>query len=215
MSPFLLSLWIAGAATICVLLTAIPLAHFMSRRRFSGQSVLDTLLTLPLVLPPTVVGYAIIVLFGAQGLLGRWLRGWFDYSPLFRIEGAVLAAAVVSFPLLYLPTKSAFRAVDIELHELASLLGATGWRRFWHVSLPCAAHGIYSGAALCFARALGEFGATVMVFGWRPGRVTMPIAVYSSYEQGDLAGAWPIVLALVAMCFGLMIWINRGWRGNP
>lgn len=209
MNPVVLSLFIASAATALVGLIGIPLAHRLSHADFRGKSAIDTLLTLPLVLPPTVAGYAIIVLFGTHGVAGSWLHSLFDYTPIFRIEGAVLAAAVVSFPLLYLPAKAAFRGVDSEMLEAAALLGASRRQTFWHVSLPTAARGILSGVALCFARALGEFGATVMVFGWQPGRVTMPIAVYSAYEQGDLGRAAPLVAALTAICFALLIVINR------
>lgn len=209
MSPIALSLVVASAATVAAAMVAIPLAHGLARAEFRGKSAIETLLTLPLVLPPTVVGYTIVVLLGARGVAGRWLHAAFDYSILFRIEGAVLAAAVVSFPLLYLPAKAAFRAVDRELLETAALLGASRWQALWHVSLPIARHGIASGAALCFARALGEFGATVMVFGWQPGRVTMPIAVYSAYEQGRLMEAFPIVATLTVLCFGLLVVINR------
>lgn len=209
MNTLLVSLTIATAATVCVSLLAIPLAYQMARAEFRGKSALETALVLPLVLPPTVVGYAIVTLLGARGWIGRWLADTFSYSVLFRVEGAVLAAAVVAFPLLYLPARAAFRSVEPELAEMAALLGATRRQIFWHVSLPCAAHGILSGVVLCFARALGEFGATVMVFGWRPGRLTMPIAIYSAYEQGDLSRAMPIVLVMTAICFVLLALYNR------
>lgn len=212
MNPIVLSLVIASASTSLVALIAIPLAHRLSHIEFRGKSAIETLLTLPLVLPPTVAGYAIIVLFGTHGLLGTWLHSTFGYSPIFRLEGAVLAAAVVSFPLLFLPAKAAFRNVDSEMLEAAALLGASRRQIFWHVSLPTASRGILSGVALCFARALGEFGATVMVFGWQPGRVTMPIAVYSAYEQGELGRAAPLVAALTGICFLLLIVINRTSR---
>jgi molybdate transport system permease protein len=150
-----------------------------------------------------------VVLLGGRGALGGWLNDEFGYTILFRVEGAILAAGVVSFPLLYMPAKAAFRAIDRELHEMAALLGASRTQTFWYVSLPIAANGILSGVALCFARALGEFGATVMVFGWQPGRVTMPIAIYSAYEQGRMIHALPIVLALTLICFVLLVLINR------
>lgn len=209
MNPIALSLLVATAATAGVALIAIPLAYRLAHVEFRGKSALETVLTLPLVLPPTVVGYGIIVLLGARGLIGRWLSTAFDYSILFRIEGAVLAAAVVSFPLLYLPAKAAFRAIDSEMHEMAALLGASRTQTFWYVSLPIAMNGILSGLGLCFARALGEFGATVMVFGWQPGRLTMPIAIYSAYEQGDMDRALPFVIALTVICFVLLVLINR------
>lgn len=211
-STYLLSLFVASAATLCVCLAAIPLAYRMARARFTGRSALETLLTLPLVLPPTVVGYLIIVALGARGFLGQWLEAWLGYSLLFRVEGAVLAAAIVAFPLVYLPARAAFRAVDAELHEMATILGASRRQVFWHVALPIARSGIISGVILCFARALGEFGATVMVFGWQPGRATMPIAIYAAYEQGQLARAAPLVLAMIGICFALLVLYNRAER---
>lgn len=214
MNTVWLSLFIASAATACAALLAIPLAYRLARAQFIGRSAIETFLTLPLVLPPTVVGYVIVVVFGARGALGGPLHDWFGYTLLFRIEGAILAAAIVSFPLIFLPTKAAFRAIEPEMLQTAALLGASRLQTLLHVSLPMAAGGIGSGIALCFARALGEFGATVMVFGWQPGRVTMPIAVYSAYEQGDTQRAWPIVLALSGICFVLLILMNRASRSS-
>lgn len=209
MSPLALSLWIGLVATLAMTVVAVPLAYGMARARFRGKSAIDTLLTIPLVLPPTVVGYVIVTVLGSRGWIGSYLREAFDYSILFRVEGAILAAAVVSFPLLYLPTKAAFAGVDHELEDDAALMGASRWQTFWHVSLPIARRGILSGQVLAFARALGEFGATVMVFGWQPGRLTMPISIYSAYEQGNMEQALPTVLAMTAICFVLLIVFNR------
>jgi molybdate transport system permease protein len=199
-------------STIAVTVVALPVGYGLSRAKFRGRSALDTLLTLPLVLPPTVVGYGIIVVFGSQGWAGAWLREAFGFSIMFRVEGAVLAAAIVSFPLLYLPAKAAFASVDSEFEDIAALMGANRWQVFWHVALPIARRGIVSGQMLAFARALGEFGATVMVFGWRPGRLTMPISIYSAYEQGRIGEALPTVLAMVAICFVLLIMVNKAAR---
>lgn len=209
MSPLPLSLCIALLATLVITVIAVPLAYVMARARFAGRSAVDTLLTLPLVLPPTVVGYGLVVLFGARGWIGGPLRQAIDYSLLFRLEGAVLAAAVVAFPLLYRPAKAAFSTVDREFEDEAALLGAGRWQTFWHVAAPIARRGIFSGQALAFARAFGEFGATVMVFGWRPGNVTAPIAIYSAYERGAASEATPLVLMMLLICFGLLVLMNR------
>jgi len=214
-SPLGLSLTISTAATVLVTLVAVPLAFVLARARFVGKSAVETLLTLPLVLPPTVVGYFLVTALGARGWIGPWLREAFDYSILFRIEGAVLAAAIVSFPLLYLPAKAAFANVSRELEDLAALLGAGRVRVFWHVSLPIARRGILGGQALAFARALGEFGATVMVFGWQPGRLTMPISIYSAYEQGNVAQALPTALLMTVICFVLLGILNRAMARRP
>jgi molybdate transport system permease protein len=207
--PLLLSLRIAGAATALGALFAVPLALFMSRRRFKGRSFIDALIIVPMVMPPTVVGFLIITLLGARGWVGRWLFAAFGYSIIFRFEGAVLAAAVVAFPMLYLPAKAGFAAVERELEDSARLMGASRWQVFWHVSLPLARRGIYSGLLLAFARALGEFGATVMVFGWQATRLTLPISIYADYEQGDLPHATTAVVALGAISLALTLAHNR------
>lgn len=211
LQPLLLSLRITGAAVLLAACVAIPLAYFVRRRRFFGKSVLESLITVPLVLPPTVVGYCILMLLGARGWPGHYLKGWFDYSIVFRFEGAMLAAAVVALPLLYLPAKAAFASVDRELEDIARLMGAGRLRTFWHVSLPMARRGIASGLLLGFARALGEFGATLMVFGWREDYLTLPVSVYAHFESGDLARAMPAVMLLSVLSLALILLYN--WSG--
>ena len=207
--PLLLSLRIAITATALVALLAIPLAFVMARRRFVGKSWLEALITLPLVMPPTVVGYFLIAVLGANGWPGRWLNHWFGYSIVFRFEGAVLASVVVALPLLYMPAKAAFASVQREFEDIARSFGAGSIQLFWHVSLPMARRGILSGLVLAFARALGEFGATVMVFGWQPNRVTLPISVYADYEQGELSHAIAAVVALTGISLGMILLYNR------
>lgn len=207
--PLWLSVQIALAATALTALLGIPLAFLLARRSFPGKSLVEALITLPLVLPPTVVGYLIILALGSRGWPGRWLKEAFGYSVLFRFEGAVLAAAVVALPLLYMPAKAAFASVDPELADIAVLMGAGRLRLFWHVALPLARRGIASGLLLAFARALGEFGATVMVFGWRPGGETLPIAVYNHYVAGELAAAGAAVAAVSGLSLVLILAYNR------
>jgi molybdate transport system permease protein len=210
----LLSLQVALVATVMVAMIGVPLAFLMARRRFTGKSVFDALIVVPLVLPPTVVGYFILLALGARSPLGALLRRTFDYSVLFNWHGAVIAAVVVALPLLYLPAKSAFANVDRELEDLARLLGATPVQQFWHVSLPLARRGIASGLLLAFARALGEFGATVMVLGDLEGRQTLPIAIYNDYLAGDLARAAPGVAALTVISLGVVFFYNRSVLGQ-
>jgi molybdate transport system permease protein len=212
--PMLLSLKVAVVATTLVALVGIPLAFFMGRRRFFGKSALDALIVVPLVLPPTVVGYLILIATGARSPLGKLMTDAFDYSPLFHWHGAVLASFVVAMPLLYLPAKSAFASVDRELEDLARLFGATPVQQFWHVSLPLARRGIASGLLLAFARALGEFGATVMVMGDVEGRQTLPIAIYNDYLAGDLGRAWPAVVTLLVTSLGVIVVYNRSILGS-
>lgn len=182
---FSLSLRIASLATLIAVVVALPLAAVSARRRFRGRSMLDALLMLPLVLPPTVLGYLLLVLLGRRGWLGQWLHAWFDYTLVFRVEAAVLAATVVAFPLIYLPAKSGMSAISREMLDTAHIYGASRWQVFWHVLVPLARKGILAGTVLGFARALGEFGATLMVLGWQPGRTTLPILVYAAaFEPG-------------------------------
>jgi len=212
--PTYLSLRIALAATAITTLLAVPLAFILARRRFAGQTILEAALTLPLVLPPTVVGFVLILCFGRRGWIGHWLDRWFDYTLVFRFEGAVLAAAVVAFPLLYLPAKAAFAAVERDFEDTARLSGASGLQVFWHVSLPMARRGIVSGLTLCFARALGEFGATIMVFGWQSGRITLPISIYTDYVNDDFAHATAAVLTLSAISVATIAFYNRWSAGH-
>ncbi len=206
--PTLLSLRIALVATALVALAGVPLAFALARGRFPGRGLIDLLITVPLVLPPTVVGYVLILLLGRQSFAGGWLERLLGVTLMFNVPGAALAAAVVALPLLYLPAKSAFAGVDRELEDVARLFGANPLQIFWHVSLPLARRGIAAGLLLAFARALGEFGATVMVFGMT--RRTLPVSVYVEAETGDLRRAVPAVLLLVAISM-LVIFVYNRW----
>ena len=213
-APTLLSLRIALAATVLVAVVGVPLAFALARLRFPGRGLVDVLITVPLVLPPTVVGYVLIVLLGRHGLAGQWLERLFGFTLLFNVSGAALAAAVVALPLLYLPAKSAFAGVDRELEDIARLFGANPLQIFWHVSLPLARRGIAAGLLLAFARALGEFGATAMVFGMRDRALTLPISVYQDAERNRMAHALPAVLLLVTLSMLVLLAYNR-WGIRP
>ncbi len=206
----LLSLKVAIVSTILVALIGVPLAYFMGRRKFPGQSVFGALLIVPLVLPPTVAGYLILVVFGARGWLGRWLDHFFGYSIMFNWHGAVVASMIVSLPLLYLPARAAFAGIDRDMEDLSRLMGASAIQTFWHVSLPLARRGIASGLLLAFARGLGEFGATVMVMGDVQSRQTLPIYIYNVWEvSGELGRAAPAVLMLSVISLVLVLLYNR------
>ncbi len=207
--PTMLSLRIALTATVVVAVVGIPLAFLMARREFAGRSFIDVILTVPLVLPPTVVGFGLIILLGRQSWIGHWLEKLFGLTIMFSVGGAALASAVVALPLLYLPAKSAFANVDRELEDIARLFGANPLQIFWHVSLPLARRGIAAGLLLAFARALGEFGATVMVLGILPSRSTLPISIYVDAETGQVARAIPAVLLLVAISMLVIFVYNR------
>lgn len=205
-----LSLQVAICALILVTVTSVPLAFLMCRRRSWWCGVTDALLTVPLVLPPTVVGYLLIVLFGRNGWVGSSLYHWFGYTVMFNWHGAVLAAAVVAFPLVYLPSRSAFASVDRELEDVARLHGAHGVSLFWHVSLPLARRGIIAGAVLAFARALGEFGATIMVMGDTARYRTLPLLIYTEYGYGggNMVAALAVAL-LIAVSLAVAILHSR------
>jgi molybdate transport system permease protein len=204
-----LSLRVALVETALVTLIGVPLAYMMARRVFHGRSIVEALVILPLVLPPTVVGYLILIALGARSPIGRALRDWFDYSFLFNWHGAVIASAVVALPLVYLPARAAFSNIEPELLDIARLLGASSFGVFWHVSLPLASKGIGSGLMLAFARALGEFGATVMIMGDLPGRQTLPISIWNDYVGGRLGDALPAVIALTAVSLGVILVYNH------
>lgn len=210
MTPLWSSLWlsvqIATLATLLASLVAVPLAFVVARRRFFGKSILETLLTLPLVLPPTVVGYCILHFLGVRSPIGAWLLNTFDMRISFSLTGAILAGTTVALPLLYLPARAAFAGVDRELEDLSRLMGAGPLRIFWNVSLPLARRGIASGLLLAFARALGEFGATIIVFGSFPDRETLSISIYTASESGS---AWPAVIILTLTSLMVIFLYNR------
>jgi molybdate transport system substrate-binding protein len=200
--PLLFSLLISITAVLLVALVGISSSSFTASHRFRGKSIIEAILILPLVLPPTVVGYFLIVLFGAHGIIP-------GYSIVFRPVGGVLAAAVVSFPLLYLPSKAAFRAVDPDLQATARLMGANTLQVFWHISLPLALPGILSGLLLAFARAIGEFGATTLVLGNSQNHQTLPMFIYNLTITGDLRNAAGAVWTLSLIALLILVIYNR------
>lgn len=204
-----LSMRIAAAATCVAFLVGVPLAYINAQTRYRGKSLCEGLIIVPIVLPPTVVGYLLISGFGARGWIGQYLNQWLGYSIMFRFEGAVLAAAVVAMPLIYLPARAAFASIGRGVEDSARLMGANRMQLLWHVSLPMARRGLVSGLMLAFSRALGEFGATVMVFGIRPNHTTLPISIYINYENGEMQRAAPAVAVLCAISIGLTLLYNR------
>ena len=209
-TPIILSLKVAITAVFFVVLSGIPLAGLMARRDFPGKDVLEALFTLPLVLPPSVVGFILLWLFGKNGPLGQFLAHTFNVSVVFHLSGAVIAAAVVSFPLMYQSVKAAIESVDRTLENAARTLGSGEIRVFFTITLPLAWPGIVSGFILSFARSLGEFGATLMIAGNIPGKTqTMPIAIYMASESGDNRTAVALVLIMTIFSFLVVFWLNR------
>lgn len=204
-SALLLSLKVAGCATALNLLLGILVGYVLARKQFWGRNLLDTLLTLPMVMPPTVLGYYLLVLMGRRSWLGGWLQSQFGISLIFTWQGAVIAAAIVAFPLVFKPARAAFEAVDGQLEQAARVLGVSEMAIFFRVSLPLAWRGIMAGVLLAFARALGEFGATLMVAGSIPGKTqTLSIAVYEAVQAGQDDVANMLVLVTSVVCIAVL-----------
>lgn len=217
LQPVLLSLEVATVALFFVFLTGTGAAAWLHQREFWGKAGLEAVLLLPLVLPPVVTGYLLLVLAGKNGPLGILLRQWFDWSLLFTPCAAILASATVAFPLMYQSAKAAFAGLDPAFQDAARSLGATPLRVFWSIALPLAWPGLAAGALLSFARALGEFGATIMVAGNITGKTaTVPTAIYTAAEGGDFqtAGIYSLVLGVVNFGFIVIlgVWTKRNQK---
>jgi molybdate transport system permease protein len=194
-----LSARVALWATALCLPAGIATGWLLARRNFPGKVLLDALVQLPMVLPPVVPGYLLLLLFGTQGPLGHWLQAQFGIVIAFTWKGAALASAVMAFPLMVQPVRLAFRMIDPRFEQAATTLGATPWRAFFTVTLPLAVPGIITGAMLCFSRSLGEFGATMAFVGNIPGETrTLPLAIYSytHVPDGEAAAMRLLLLSL-------------------
>jgi molybdate transport system permease protein len=211
--PWLLSVEVAAAATCATSVVGIPLAYILSRKKFPGRALLESILILPLVLPPTVVGFLLMYLVGRHGAWG-WVTG--GGSLLFTIQGAMIASAVVSFPLVVLPARSAFAAIGREFFEEARMIGVSPFASFIHIAVPMARRGIITGLLLGFGRALGEFGATIMLVGTGEHTRTLPVQIYVDAGQNDdFLAAWPAVLALAVTSLAVVLLANRSrWFEN-
>ncbi|HEV7822942.1 MAG TPA: molybdate ABC transporter permease subunit [Burkholderiales bacterium] len=207
--PLLLSLKVAGWATAIDIVLGVAVAFGLSRWRSSARELVDSLLTLPLVMPPTVLGYYLLVLLGRRGVIGAWLNK-FDIQLVFTWQGAVIASAVVAFPLVLKSARTAFETVDPQFERAARTLGISEAAVFFRVTLPLAARGILAGALLAFARALGEFGATLMIAGNLPGRTqTLSVAVYAAVQAGDDSTANILVIVTSVTCVVILLTAGR------
>src|SRR5579872_6695406 len=218
-SPLWISLKTSVVATIITLVAGLAAAYWRERHKGSAMALVDGILILPLVLPPTVVGFFLLVLFGRNGPLGKALLR-LGATVVFSWPATVIAAAVVSFPLMYLTARAALEQVDAHLLQAARTLGASEWRVFRRVALPLAWPGILAGTILAFARALGEFGSTLMLAGSIPGRTqTIPIAIYFAVESNDLhqAVAWSLIDIFIslAMIAGMYYWTHLQNPARP
>jgi molybdate transport system permease protein len=211
-----LSIRVAVVATLLNALLGIPLAYLLARRPFRGRALVDLLVTLPLVLPPTVTGYYLIVLLGRRGWLGAPMYAATGWSVAFTWYAAVIAATVMALPLLVRTARAAIESVDRELEKAAFTLGRSEWRTALEVTLPLAKNGIVAGLVLAFARALGEFGATLMLAGNIPGKTTtVPLAIYTAVQTGEMGEAVLLVVALTVLsCIVLMVAGRLGARAT-
>jgi molybdate transport system permease protein len=210
-----LSLLSASLATLLCLVLGVPLAWLLARVEFPGRRLVRALVTVPLVLPPVVGGVALLLVFGRRGLVGEWLDGAFGLTLPFTTAGVVLAEAFVAMPFLVIAVEGALRGADTRYEEAAATLGAGRWTTFTHVTLPLVAPGIAAGGVLCWARALGEFGATITFAGNFPGTTrTMPLAVYLALET-DLQAAIVLSLILLVVSVVILAALRDRWITSP
>jgi molybdate transport system permease protein len=205
-----LSLKVAGWATALNLVLGVAAGFALARLRFPGRELLDAVLTLPMVLPPTVLGYYLLVVIGKRGWLGAWLWDSFGINLIFTWQGAVIAATIVAFPLVMKSARAAFEGVDPQLERAGRVLGLNEWALFFRVTLPMAWRGVLAGVLLAFARALGEFGATLMVAGSIPGKTqTLSVAVYEAVQAGQDDTANLLVLIVSVTCVVVLLLAGR------
>jgi len=208
--PLSLSLKVAGWATLLDLLLGIAIGFALARLKFPGRDLIDAMLTLPMVMPPTVLGYYLLVLIGRKGPIGAWLYEHFGIQLIFTLTGAIIAATIVAFPLVFKSARTAFESVDPQLEKAARVLGSSELAVFFRVTLPLAWRGILAGVLLAFARALGEFGATLMVAGSIPGRTqTLSIAVYEAVQAGQDDTANLLVIIVSITCVVVLVTVGR------
>ena len=204
MSPFWLSLWVACIALVIVIAIGLAACYWMNRCKWSGIAILDALITLPLVLPPVVVGYA----------FGNWLQSH-GLGVVFTAAGAVVASSVIAFPLFYQTVRSALQSVDHNMEDVARTLGASELRIFFTISVPLAWKGILTGSILAFCRAMGEFGATILIAGNIPKVTrTMPLAIYSYVEAGQYMDAFELVIYICVLTLALLSGIHLITKGS-
>lgn len=211
LEPVILSLKVASIATVFAFILGILFAYFLTKKRIPGKSVWETLIILPMVLPPSIVGYLLLKVFGKRGPIGAFLLDTFGIQIVFTWVACVIAACVVALPLMYQNAKAAFQSVD-ETYELAAhTLGSGEWKTFWTVLFPLARPGIISGITLTFARAMGEFGATLMLAGNIEGQTqTIPTAIYYAIATGKDEEANTLVVVITLFSFA-MIFILNAW----
>lgn len=204
-SPIQLSIEVTVTAEIFVIVLGLWMGSFMVRHSFRGKIILDTLFMLPLVLPPTVVGFLLIVIFGINSPVGEVIKTLFQQTIIFTWWAAVITAAVVAFPLMYQSVKTGILSVDKVIEDAARADGANELKVFLYITIPLALKSIIAGVILSFTRALGEFGATIMFAGNIPGKTqTLPIAIYIALDTGQMTMAWSWVVVMISISFFML-----------
>ncbi|MBR5319487.1 MAG: molybdate ABC transporter permease subunit [Peptococcaceae bacterium] len=210
LEPILLSLRIASIATVFSFLFGVLFAYILNKKNIPGKNFWETLITLPMILPPSVTGYFLLMLLGKRGVIGSVLIDMFGFKIIFTWYAAVIAASIVSLPLMYQNVKAAFVNVDPAYERAARTLGSSEFRIFTTITFPLAWPGIISGIVLAFCRAIGEFGATLMVAGNIPGKTqTVPTAIYYAVENGNTTEANTLVLIMTVFSFVLIFALNK------
>ena len=213
--PLYLTIKVSLTATVFAALIGLAVALLMARKDFFGKGFLDVLIMQPLVIPPTVLGYYLLAAFGRSSFLGRFLEDSLGIEVVFTWKGAVVASLVSSLPLFIKPARAAIEGVGRELEDAARLLGKTELQVLWTVTLPLAWRGIAAGVVMAFARATGEFGATLMVAGNIPGKTqTLPIAIYDAVQMGDDLTANALVLIITVFSFSVLYLVGLFTRGR-
>jgi molybdate transport system permease protein len=203
------TVWVAALSTVIILPFGLALAWLLARADWRGKSLLETIITLPLVMPPVAVGLILLQVFGRHGAVGGFLHDHFNLDIIFTWRAVLLALSVMSVPLLIRSARVAFEEVNPRLEQIARTLGASGWRVFFTITVPLAARGIIGGMLLAFARALGEFGATIMVAGYMPGKTaTISLAIYENVQLGQDAHAFRLLGVSVVLAFAA-VWCSE------
>lgn len=213
-TPVVISIQITSVASVLTFAIAILIAWGMAKHSLRGKVIIDTFLMLPLVLPPTVVGFGLLVLLGRNSWIGRSIEWVFQQPVIFTWWAAVIASTVVSFPLVYQTLKAGFESVDKDLEDIARTMGANEWQVFWYVTVPLSWRFLLSGFIFGFARGIGEFGATLMFAGNIPGKTeTIPTAIYLAVEAGNMELAMYWVICIVVLSFAMLSLVYK-LRGN-
>jgi molybdate transport system permease protein len=201
--------WVSALSTLVILPPGIALAWLLARRDWRGKSLVETLVALPLVMPPIATGLLLLHCFGRRGPIGRWLHESLGMEVIFTWRAVVIALGVMSFPLLVRAARVAFEEVNPRFEQIARTLGASSWRVFWSITVPLSARGLVAGSILAFARALGEFGATIMVAGNIAGETsTLSLAIYQSVQMGDDSRALRLVGISTVLAFAA-VWTTE------